>query len=287
MATLATKYDSAIVEHFAIRWNEDLTGAQRGAIASEVERQRFIPEYQWVKLGELYIDESYQRPISEPRVWQIATTFTWSLMQALWVGNRGGKLYIVDGRHRFAAACILGSKILPQVPCEIRRTQSVEEEARIFVELTEKRRDISSAQRFAAKLLYKDPSAMDLAKIIKAYGYKVRFDEISRMEAAQGEISAIATLEKIYRAGGRARVSGVLQIIRDAWDAVPPTTSSWMLRAVSRLLELEPNKSPTTLARRLKDKDPWGLIERGQRFGHSNEIPQVEAIADVLLKVTE
>jgi len=291
MPTLALNYDSQEIEHQQIRWNEDLTGAQRAAIASELERERFIPEFKWVKVGSLYVDEAYQRPLSSERVWEIATEFTWALFEPLWVANRKGKgtLYIVDGRHRNASAVILGKDKIPEVPCSIRRTESVEEEAGIFVDLQVKRRRLTSAQQFAAKLVKKDPIALDLQKIMSKHGFKVVSDRFggNAIDAAQNEITAVGTLEAIYRSGGRNRVSSVLQIIRDAWDAVPPTTSAWMLRSLNRMIEREPSKSPTTIARRLGDKDPWGLIERGMRFAHSNEIPTSEAMADVLLKVTE
>lgn len=288
MATLAARYDEQTIEHYTIRWQQDLTSAQRAAIASELERQRYHPVFEWIKPSQLYVDESYQRPLSEDRVWQIATTFTWALYDPLWVGERGTKLYVVDGRHRLAAASILGEKLIPEVPIQRRRTQNVEEEARIFVELTEKRRKITSAQRFAAKLIFKDPIAIDLESIMRKHGFKVSSDAFggSAMHSAQNEITAVGTLEGIYRAGGRNRVHAVLQIIREAWDAVPPTTSAWMLRAISRMLEREPTKKPEGFVRRLREKDPWGLIERGMRFAHSNEIPTSEAMADVLIEVT-
>lgn len=291
MATLAAQYDGQTIEHQTIRWQEDLTGAQRGAIASEIERERLIPSFHWQKPSELYVDETYQRPLSQEKVWLIATTFTWGLYDPLWIGDRRGRgtLYVVDGRHRLAAAIMLGPRLIERVPCQVRRTESVEEEARMFVELQEKRRTISSAQRFAAKLVFKDPIALDLQAIMSKHGFKVVSERFggSAITAAQNEITAVGTLEKIYRAGGRNRVHAVLQIIREAWDGVPPTTSAWMLRAISRMLEREPSKKPETFARRLREKDPWGLIERGQRFGHSNEIPASEALADVLLKVAE
>lgn len=289
MAILATKFDSDTIDNYTIRWKEDLTGAQRAHIATETERERFVPEFAWLKVGQLYVDETYQRPLSNERVWDIATRFTWSLFEPLWVGLRGGKHYVVDGRHRLAAASILGVDLIDELPCSVRRTQSVEEEARIFVELQERRRTITSAQRFKAKLLYKDPEALAIAGVMNRYGFTVNSDIFGNKgnRTEQSEISAIGTLEAIYRAGGKSRVDGVLLIIRDAWDGVAPTTSSWMLRAVSRMLEREPGKDPVRLAKRLRDKDPWGLIERGQRFAHSNGIPLPEAMSDVLLKVTE
>jgi hypothetical protein len=291
MATLAARYDGQTIEHYTIRWQQDLTAPQRGAIASEIERDRMRPSFRMVKPSDLYVDETYQRPLSADRVWEIASTFTWSLFDPLWVGDRKrrGTLYVVDGRHRLAAASILGPKLIDAVPCQIRVTESVEEEARIFVELQERRRKITSAQRFAAKLVFKDPIALELQSIMSKYGFKVASDKFggSALDAAQNEITAVGTLEKIFRAGGRSRVHGVLTVIRQAWDGVPPTTSAWVLRAVNRLLEREPGKKPETFARKLKEKDPWGLIERGQRFAHSNEIPTSEALADVLIKVTE
>lgn len=289
MATIAAKYDEQTIEHYTIRWQQDLTGAQRAAIATELERERSIPEFKWVRPSELYVDESYQRPLSEERVWSIATNFTWRLYDPLWVGNRTGKLYVVDGRHRLAAASILGKELIPEVPVQVRRTQNVEEEAQTFVELQEKRRTITSAQRFAAKLIFKDPMALELNSILTKHKFKVTSETFggSAMSAKPNEITAVGTLEKIFRAGGRTRVSAVLQIIREAWDGVPPTTSAWMMRAINRILEREPGTKPDVFARKLSSKDPWGLIERGMRFGHSNDIATSEAMADVLLKVAE
>jgi hypothetical protein len=289
MATLAAKYDGETIEHYTLRWQEDLTGAQRAAIASEAEKQRLWPEYRSVKPSELYVDETYQRPLSEDRVWSIVNSFTPRLFNALYCSNRNGKLYVVDGRHRLAAANILGPRIIPEVWIELRKMANVEEEAETFVDLQEKRRRITSAQRFAAKLVFKDPIALDLNKIISQYRFKVVSEKFtgSGTEIAQNEITAVGTLEAIYRAGGRARVSAVLQIVREAWDGVPPTTSAWMLRSLNRLLERNPSLSPKTMAHRLRELDPWGVIERGQRFAHSNGIAQSEAMADVLVKVAE
>ena len=288
MPTLASTYDRQIIETQQIRWLEDLSGAQRAGIASELEKERSIPVYDWVGTANLYVDETYQRPLSIERVWEIATNFTWSLYDPLWCGRRkDDRLYVVDGRHRLAAAVILGPDRIDKVPVQIRRTAGVEEEARIFVDLQEKRRKITSAQRFAAKLVFKDPIAMDLKRIMEKNGFKVASEKFSAgfNSAGENEISAVGTLENIYRSGGKTRVSAVLEIIREAWDGVSPTTSGWMLRAINHMLEREPTKSPSTIARRLREKDPWGLIERGMRFAHSNEIPTSDAMTDVLLKV--
>jgi len=290
MATPALQYDGEAIQHQALRWQEDLTGKERAEIASELERERFVPEFKWVKLGQLYVDEAYQRPVSYDRIWEIVTNFTWALMEPLWIADRKGKgtLYIVDGRHRFVSACTLGTDKVPELPCSIRRTEGMEEEAGIFLDLQVKRRRMTAAEQFPAKLIRKDPIALDLQKLMTRWGFKVKggFSVASR-SASQNEITAIGTLELIYHYGGRQRVDGVLQIIREAWDGKPPSTSQRMLLAINRVLERE-RKAPTTIARRLSEyTDPWALIERGERFGHSNGIPASEAISDVLLKSIE
>jgi hypothetical protein len=284
MATQASLFDAVLIEHQTLRWNEDLSAAQRAAIASELEKERNIPRYEWVKVSDLFVDESYQRSLSQDRVWSIVTNFTWSLFQALWVGDRRGKLYIVDGRHRFAAAQVLGKAIFPQVPCEIRRTANVEEEARVFIDLQEKRRKLSSAQRFKAKLLIKDPMALEIQSLFNRYKLVVT-DTSGFQSWASGQpdvVNAVGTVEDLFRSGGRNHVDNVLFIVRNAWDAVVPTTSKYMLRGLGRVFERHPKLNRESFAKALKAKDPFGLIERGQRFGHSNQVSQSEALSMVL-----
>ena len=275
---------SELQTHDTLRWDEDLSQLERARIASELESKRNRPDFCWVNVAKLRVDEKYQRPVSQERVMSIVRYFNWRLFQSLWIGERkDGQLYVVDGRHRLSAAHLFGPELMPEVPCEIRRTTGTEEEARIFVELTEKRRRLTSAQRFYAKLLYNDPEALAIQSAMRKHGFiTVDIDTIDSRGYRKDQISAIGTLEIIYRAGGKKMLDNVLAVIRDAWDGAPATTSQWMLRAVARCFERVPDLDRTRWAHELRKKDPWGVIERGQRHGHSNGIPQSEALADVL-----
>lgn len=261
----------------------------RARIAGEIESDRKQPQYKKLKLDELLVDDAYQRAVSHERVMDIVTNFDWALFNALWVGDRrrSGKYYIVDGRHRMYAANILGIKT---VWCEIRPTTGTEEEARVFVQLTTKRRKMNTAQQFQAKLIYGDEEAIRIDKIVSKNRFKIADPDLysaTALRVPANTISAVGTLEAIYRNGGTRLLDRVLSTLRKAWDGDPATLQSQMLRAVARVYERHPDAADDRIARALGDKDPYALIERGVRFGHSNRVVQTEAIADVLERVAD
>ena len=271
-------------QYFKARWDE-LDARERGKIASAVETVRTQPEYRKVKVASLLVDEKYQRAVSRDRVLDIVHNFDWALFNALWVGDRrgSGKLYVVDGRHRMHAAAVLGIK---DVWCEVRRTSGSDEEARIFVQLTTKRRRMNSAQQFQARLIYNDPEAVEISRIVGKHRFEIKdpdvFYDSAPTNQKPGVIGAVGTLEALYRANGRKGLDRVLSTIKGAWDGVTPTLGSQMLRAMGRVYERHPDADPARVAKLLGGKDPWALIERGQRLGHANGVPQSEAIADAL-----
>lgn len=273
--------------YFKAKWDE-LDGRDRAKIASAVETTRKQPEYKRLKLRDLLVDEKYQRAVSRDRVLDIVYNFDWNLFGALWIGDRrrSGTYYVVDGRHRMHAAAVLG---ITSVWCEVRPTTGSDEEARIFVLLTTKRRKMNSAQQFQAKLVYGDPEAIEISKVVGKYRFAIQdpdlFVSTPPGNTKHDTIGAVGTLESIYRANGRKGLDRVLGTLRAAWDGVPPTLGSQMLRAVAGLFERHPDADPASVARKLGEKDPWALIERGQRFGHSNGVPQSEAITDALVAV--
>lgn len=274
-------------QHLRERWME-FDPKVRARIAGEIESERKQPEYKRIGLHLLLVDEAYQRAVSHERVMDIVEHFDWNLFNALWVGDRrrSGKYYVVDGRHRLLAAKLLGIK---SVWCEVRPTTSVQEEARIFVLLTTKRRRLNSAQQFQAKLIYGDEEALRIDKLVSKHRFKIQdpnmFTFGGSLHDRDNIISAVGTLEAIYRNGGAKLLDRVLGTLRKAWDGAASTVSSQMIRAVARMYERHPDANDDAVARALGDKDPFALVERGVRFGHSNKVIQTEAIADVLERV--
>src|SRR5438270_788977 len=80
---------------------------------------------------------------------RIAANWDWGLCQPLYVARRAdGKLYVVDGQHRWAAAKLRGD--VWQLPCVVRSFESTEHEAAAFVALNQERTPLTVLQIFRA-----------------------------------------------------------------------------------------------------------------------------------------
>jgi hypothetical protein len=75
---------------------------------------------QWIKIADLLVDESYQRPIlgkGRNNVHRIAREFSWACFAPVVVAPvEGGKFTIIDGQHRTTAAALAG---FDTVPCQV------------------------------------------------------------------------------------------------------------------------------------------------------------------------
>jgi hypothetical protein len=105
------------------------------------------PTLEWRAVGELLIDDSYQRTVeaaaSQALIRRIAMFWDWGLCQPLAVSRRpDGKLLIVDGQHRASAAKLRGD--IPHLPCVITSFASAGDEAAAFVALNQMRRPLSA-----------------------------------------------------------------------------------------------------------------------------------------------
>src|SRR5215469_7694914 len=163
---------------------------------------------------------------------------------------------------------------------EIRETTGVKEEARIYSSLQTERRDMNSVETHIANLVAEEAIALDLQAIFDRYRFKVPTDNlnVNAFTSDQNEITCIGTLRAIYEAApdgkGKARVSGIMQIVREAWDAVPPTTAAWVLRGVNGVLE-QSRKSPETIAKELSTWKVRELLERGRTWAFKQDRPNI------------
>jgi hypothetical protein len=78
------------------------------------------PMLQWIRIAELVVDPTYQRPIigkGRKNVDQIARSFSWSCFAPVVVSPvEGGKFAVIDGQHRTTAAALAGFET---VPCQV------------------------------------------------------------------------------------------------------------------------------------------------------------------------
>ena len=124
-----------------------------------------LPVLQYCSPDQLSIDESYQRSLesenSRTLIRKIAMYWDWGLCQPLFVARRSdGKLYVVDGQHRLAAAKLRGD--IWQLPCVVTHFDSAADEAASFVALNQQRRPLTQVELFKAALSAGDEEALTI-----------------------------------------------------------------------------------------------------------------------------
>lgn len=176
--------------------------------------------YQSLRVGDLEIDRRVQRDaIRESTLEKIRKTYNRRALNTLTVSQRSnGKLYLIDGQHRKIVVTEKepdGDDAL--VPCKVHTGLTLQEEAKLFVELNNQQA-ASPLDLHKARVTQKDPVALALKEATKAYGWEIG--------SGTKRISAVRVLEQLYYAGesefqednyGPVLVENTIGVITGAW----------------------------------------------------------------------
>lgn len=167
-------------------------------------------------LNNLLVDEHYQRPLSLSKVKVIAADFSDIAAGALLVNVRpDGRRFLMDGRHRVAAAQMAGRT---KHPCMVWEHLSIQQEAQIFIKCNTQRKQPDALQLFKARLFTGDLKAHILKKAVEAAGLYIadysggynRTDSYTRVEA-------IRAIEYVYDLDDAQTVTYVLNQLKMYW----------------------------------------------------------------------
>lgn len=222
------------------------------------------PAIEWQPLSLLLIDESYQRsletPISETLIRNMASNWDWRLCAPLTVSNReSGGLYVIDGQHRLAAAMMRSD--IPQLPCVISRFDSVQDEARCFVDANTLVRKATPLDKFHARVVGGDEEAVEINRIVEAAGlivgrspYKIR----------TGEICCVAVLARLMKQYGSKIISAALVNMAEAWPNERFGCADELLPALALIVFNPPaNFDPDLFCEVLSSHPPLGWYGEG------------------------
>ena len=146
--------------------------------------------------NEFKVDPRVQRMLNEKRRDEMAEDFRPDSMGLVTASLRtDGRLYLLDGQHRVMAAraCRYEGLIAARVFTDL----TLEEEAGLFLTLN-RTRAVSTIEKFKVRVTLGDRTAININKILTAYGLHVNF----AASHVPNTISAIVTLEKVYRGAG-------------------------------------------------------------------------------------
>lgn len=184
--------------------------------------------FQVLEVSRLFVDESYQRPLTS-LARKIEKNFDPALVGTLIVSDRGKNRYaIVDGQTRASAILNLSAddRAPLGVPCLVYHGLTRADEASLFARLQLERRGIASAHRFRAAVVAGDEESIAIEGIAAHAGFPIG-------PAGNGNLSAVAALEKVYRRGPEI-LERTLKVFKIAWPEVVP--SGDLLRGLGYLL---------------------------------------------------
>lgn len=181
-----------------------------------------------VPVGELMVDPTYQRELDERRVDGIVDGFDPALLGTLEVSARNGRSAVFDGQHRLAA---LKRLRIDHVACVVHEGLSVEDEARLFVELQTRRKALTPLDRFRARLVAGESQARAINRIVEAAGYKV---------TSGGGAAAIGAVTALDRVLALDETGAILESALDllsVWKGEPKATDGALILGLGLFLK--------------------------------------------------
>jgi hypothetical protein len=162
-------------------------------------------KFENVRLDEINVDASYQRPLSRAKIESMWETFDPAELTAIVVSRRSdGSLWALDGQHRIELLQRVGKAV---VLADVREGLTIEEEARLFYRLNTGQTRVSSWDTFRARLRAKEPVAVRIEELVTRHGFFIGRN-------IDGGISATTALELAYDLG---RLEKTLAVIATVW----------------------------------------------------------------------
>lgn len=197
------------------------------------------PQLQWIKVADLRVDDSYQRPIDTPTsrasIRAIAARFDWRYFAPVVTSPIiGGLFAVVDGQHRATAAALCGIEL---VPCMV-IIADPREQAQAFRAINGQVTRVSGGQLFRARIAACDAEATRVRACCEKAGVRLLFSNQQAAKMKPNETYALNVISSLVTTHGDAAVTRGLQAIRaSAGDCQGYLTAGIIKPVVSCLAE--------------------------------------------------
>jgi ParB-like nuclease domain len=206
------------------------------------------PMLQWLKIADLVVDPSYQRPIvgkGRQNVNRIAQTFSWSCFAPVVVSPiEGGRFAIIDGQHRTTSAAILGFE---SVPCQV-VVAAQEDQAAAFKAINGTTTPISQMALHAAALVANEPWAVQIAHVCKCAQVELLRYPVPTDKQAAGQTMAVGAIARCLRQYGEATLITALQCVTQTSNNQPGVLSARLIKALCAVLHADKARRDSGLA---------------------------------------
>lgn len=232
--------------------------------------------YQFLPVKDLRLG-NYQRKPDMMKIKKMASEFDKTLLGTITVSKRDEQYYVIDGQHRVILAKTLGVKGLMALVYE---GLTYEEEAEYFNRLNNangEQKRLRKTDIFRACVEAKEATALDIKSIIESTGFRI--SEAS----ANNTISAIGTIEKIYKKYGGQGLKDTLQLSKRTWNGERYSLNNMVLEGIAEFLNIytaQPNFSADTFVNQLSKVDPLKILReaKGDNTTNSSNIKMMNTL---------
>ena len=218
----------------------------RSVTASDAEGRPSLAlgrTFEYLALESLEVPKSYQRQQRWPLVRKIVRDFDPDLVGVLTVcRDRAGKLWLLDGQHRWLALVDLGHE---HAYCEVLHDVPLERQAEIFSGRNSRRIAPHPRDAFRADHVAGEPAAVAILAALARYRYEPPFGP---HRASARRFVCVSTLREVHAWGV---LDETLAVLNEAWPGDDLATQAAVLAGVAGFLKLYSEVSGRELAPRL------------------------------------
>ncbi|NEU14568.1 ParB N-terminal domain-containing protein [Methylobacterium sp. BTF04] len=187
---------------------------------------------QWLRIDDLVVDTSYQRPIvgrGRINVSRIARDFNWTFFAPVVVSPvEGGKFAIIDGQHRTTAAAVCG---FDSVPCQV-VIAAQGEQAAAFKAINGVITPITPMALYAAALIAREDWAIEITGICDEADVSLLRYPIATDRQVPGQTMAVGALRACLRRYRHRNLVIALRCITQTDNNKPGMLSARLIKAL-------------------------------------------------------
>lgn len=221
-----------------------------------------LPVLQYLLPEQLLIDPQYQRTLdsdaSQALVCGIAQHWNYDLCQPLVVARRAdGKLYVIDGQHRLAAAKLRGD--IPQLPAQVLHYANVQDEAASFVLLNQQRKPLTRLDLFKAAVASGDTTANAIVDAMREAGLSIA-PHSNYTAWKPGMVSNIGGIEACWRGRGGAVTAMALRALAEGFKGQVLQYAGTIFPGIAAVIDLEARQGQIHGPVGEIEEEVWDLI---------------------------
>jgi len=202
---------------------------------------------QWLSIGDLKVDESYQRVITPAHVKDISENIDLAAFGVLIINRRtrdNNDLYVVDGMHRVKALFKAGKTPEFAVPCVVLELKSAIEESILFTKLNVKKRNLSALERFWPRILQEVPVSTGVLKVAQEANFEIpkQYQGKAISDTLTNRLVCIETLEKVYLMKDNGdMLKEVLSLVYNHWSNMKGNSTANLISGLAQFINVYEN----------------------------------------------